>query len=59
MADSKPFRVWDLWYPHSASTGLSFARARLDATDQVLVHAAPDSLSVTVRDDRGDGLARE
>jgi hypothetical protein len=45
--------VWDLWYPRAAATGLPFARGRLDATDVLLVHAAPDVLDVAVRDDDG------
>ena len=43
--------VWDLWYPEAASTGLSFARGRLDATDVIWVHAAPEVLSIRVRDE--------
>ena len=42
--------IWDLWYPDSGATGLSFARGRLDPTDVLWVHAAPPSLNVTVRD---------
>lgn len=49
---------WELWYPGAAATGLHFARARMDAHDVVLVHAAPDTLSVDVRDDAGGLLAR-
>ena len=57
-------QVWDLWYPDAAAQGLPFARGRLDATDVLLVHAAPATLDVAVRDDdgqvlaQGDGLAR-
>jgi hypothetical protein len=57
-------QIWDLWYPHAAAQGLPFARGRLDATDVLLVHAAPESLDVAVRDDvgrllaQGKGLAR-
>jgi hypothetical protein len=50
-------QIWDLWYPEGAAQGLSFARGRLDATDQLLVHAAPPSLRVEVRDDAGKLLA--
>jgi hypothetical protein len=56
--------IWDLWYPGAASQGLSFARGRLNATDVLLVHAAPETLRVEVRDEDGhplalaDGLAR-
>jgi hypothetical protein len=44
-------QVWDLWYPNAAATGLPFARGRLDATDVLLVHAAPETLDVWVRSD--------
>ena len=44
-------QIWDLWYPRAAAQGLPFARGRLDATDVLLVHAAPDVLDVAVRDD--------
>lgn len=56
--------VWDLWYPNAGSQGLPFARGRLDTADVLLVHAAPDTLRVEIRDDEGqllvlaDGLAR-
>lgn len=49
--------VWDLWFPNAAAQGLSFARGRLDATDALLVHAAPDTLRVEVRSDSGELLA--
>jgi hypothetical protein len=49
--------IWDLWYPKAAATGLSFARGRLDATEALLVHAAPDYLTVEVKDDEGNRLA--
>jgi hypothetical protein len=49
--------IWDLWYPDAASQGLAFARARLDATEVALVHAAPESLRVEVRDGDGNRLA--
>jgi hypothetical protein len=50
-------QIWDLWYPHAATQGLPFARGRLDSTDNLLVHAAPDTLDVSVRDDAGNLLA--
>jgi hypothetical protein len=50
--------VWDLWYPNVAAQGLPFARGRLDATDVLLVHAAPETLDVAVRNDDGQLLAR-
>jgi hypothetical protein len=50
--------VWDLWYPNAAAQGLPFARGRLDGTDILLVHAAPETLDVAVRNDDGLLLAR-
>ena len=60
MPDAKSPRIeiWDLWYPNAAAQGLPFARGRLDATDVLLVHAAPDTLDVEVRTDDGILLAR-
>jgi hypothetical protein len=57
-------QIWDLWYPNAAAQGLLFARGRLEPTDVLLVHAAPEVLRVEVRDAdgtvvaRGEGLAR-
>lgn len=57
--------TWDLWYPEAGSTGLPFARGRIDPTDVLWVHAAPPTLAVTVRDAeervvaRGEPLARQ
>src|SRR5690242_13202674 len=57
--------TWELWFPEAAATGLLFARARIDPTDAVWVHAVPEVLSLTVRgaDDRvlarGESLRRE
>ena len=60
MPDSTSPRIeiWDLWYPNAAAQGLPFARGRLDATDVLLAHAAPDALDVEVRTDGGQLLAR-
>src|SRR5919106_4033008 len=58
-------QTWELWYPAAAATGMEFARGRLDATEVLWVHAAPDRLAVTVRegDDRviarGEALERQ
>jgi hypothetical protein len=49
--------TWELWYPKAASTGLLFARGRLDPADMLLVHAAPEFLTVEVRDEAGATLA--
>jgi len=56
--------TWELSYPEAASTGLPFARGRMDPTDVLWVHAAPPVLDVVVSDAgdravaRGDSLAR-
>jgi len=53
--------TWDLWYPGPGATGLPFARARVnarDAAERVLIHAAPQKLQVTVRDQSGNVVAR-
>lgn len=59
--------TWELWFPSAGATGLLFSRTRVDHADageQVLVHAAPPTLDVTVRDEagalvsRGEGLER-
>ena len=58
-------QTWELWYPAAAATGMEFARGRIDPTDVLWVHAAPERLAVTVRegDDRviarGEDLRRE
>jgi hypothetical protein len=46
--------TWELWYPDAAATGLLLARARIDSTEVLWVHASPERLAVTVRqgDDR-------
>ena len=58
MASSE---TWELWFPDAAATGLLFARARIPPTAVLWVHAAPPTLTVTVReaDDRVQlGLVR-
>ena len=51
-------QIWDLWYPDAAAQGMPFARGRLDSSDVVLVHAAPQTLDVAVRSDEGRLLAQ-
>lgn len=57
MSENSDLQIWDLWYPEAGATGIPFARGRLDATNVVLVHAAPPSLTVEVRDQSGNRLA--
>ena len=54
----KERQTWDLWIPDVAARGISFARGRLDATDVIIVHAAPEKLNVEVRSDDGIVLAK-
>lgn len=57
MAD----QTWDLWFPQSGATGMSFARTVVDRDEvggRLLVHAAPPVLDVTVRDQDGGVVAR-
>jgi len=49
--------TWELWFPKAAATGLPFCRSKIDPTDTVMVHSAPPSLEVIVRDERGDVIA--
>jgi hypothetical protein len=57
--------TWEIFYPAAAATGLYIARCRIDPTEVLWLHAAPDLLAVTVRegDDRvlarGEGLHRQ
>lgn len=51
-------QTWELYYPEAAATGIQVARARIDPTDVVWVHAAPPVLAVTVREGDDRVLAR-
>ncbi len=55
---AKQLEIWDLWYPFAAATGMPFARSRIDHTDTIYVHSAPEALTVEVRSDDGNLLAR-
>ena len=51
-------QTWELYYPEAAATGIELARARIDPTEVVWVHAAPPVLAVTVREGDDRVLAR-
>ena len=51
-------QIWEIRSPDGGSTGLEFARARMEASDRVLVHSAPSRLDVEVRDESGELIAR-
>ena len=55
---AKEQQIWDLWIADVGATGISFARGRLDSTDVLLVHAAPQKLNVEVRNSEGMVIAR-
>lgn len=57
MGSSTRLQLWDLWFPQAGATGVPFARGRLDATNVLLVHAAPPMLTVEVRSPTGRQLA--
>jgi hypothetical protein len=48
---------WEIWYPRAAATGVPIARGTLKPTDTLIVHAAPDVMTVEVSDSRGGRLA--
>ena len=49
--------IWELRGPDAAAVGLPFARGRLDATEILLVHAAPRLLEAEVRAEDGHRVA--
>lgn len=57
MAEQRQHR-WEMWYPDAGMTGLLFARAQIAATDVVWTHAAPERVSVTVREGNEKIVAR-
>lgn len=50
--------MWELFYPAAAANGLYYARARVDPTQVMWAHAAPDVLAVLVREGEERVLAR-
>lgn len=57
MTQPTRLQLWDLWYPQAGATGVAFARGRLAATHQLLVHAPPPLLTVEIRSESGRRLA--
>ena len=57
MSVAQDLEDWDLWYPKAGATGIPFARGRVDSVDVMLIHAAPPTLTVTVRSADGRVLA--
>ena len=50
-------RIWEIRSPDGGSSGLEFARARMEASDRVLVHAAPSRVDVEVYTESGELIA--
>ena len=50
-------QTWTLWIPNAGATGIWFARGRLNATETLLVHAAPEKLTVEIHDANGNRIA--
>jgi hypothetical protein len=57
MGGDKPLQYWEIWYPEAAATGLLVARGMIDPTDQIILHAAPNTVTVIVTDQYGKRLA--
>jgi hypothetical protein len=57
MEQSPLLQYWTIWYPRSAATGLLLGRALVDPTKSVLLHAAPEVITVEVCDEAGNSLA--
>lgn len=55
---TQEMHLWDLWIADVGATGISFARGRLNATETMIVHAAPETLNVEVRNGTGTVLAQ-
>ena len=49
--------VWEVWYPNAAADGLLVARGKMDPTEVLWLHAAPDTLRVEVRTIDGERCA--
>ena len=50
--------IWEIRSPDGGSTGLEFARARMEEHERVLGHALPRRADVEVTDGDGNVLAR-
>jgi hypothetical protein len=48
---------WEVWYPRAAATGVLVGRGAMDPTGSVILHSAPDVVTVEVSDGRGARLA--
>jgi hypothetical protein len=51
-------QTWEVWYPAAAANGLLVARARIDPTPVLWLHAAPELVAVVVREGEERILSR-
>lgn len=45
----KNLEYWELWYPKAGAAGLFFSRGAIAPAETILVHSAPEVLTVIVR----------
>lgn len=57
MPDEPTLEYWEVWYPKAAATGLLIGRGLIDPAEKVILHAAPEFLTVEVRDQNGKRIA--
>jgi hypothetical protein len=57
MAQQEQY-LWDIWISDVGATGISFARGRTAVASSLLVHAAPQTFNVEVRDSAGRVIAK-
>jgi hypothetical protein len=57
MPESSSREYWTVWYPQAAATGLLLARCLVDRAETILLHAAPDKITVEVTSEDGRRLA--
>lgn len=48
---------WAVWYPKALATGMLFGRGLMDSCDRLLLHAAPEVITVEVCDEDGSETA--
>ena len=53
----KGLQYWSVWYPKASSTGVLVGRGGIDPTEQLLFHAAPETMTVEVHDGEGKRIA--
>jgi hypothetical protein len=54
----KLLHYWEVWFPRATATGMLVARGQIQPTDRLLLHAAPDVVTVEVYDDDRELVAR-